>query len=201
MGITQLIDPFYEELHQEEFRRRPTMGQLCWVPSPHLNLIPQIFEIQRADPTEHYIGQFRIRNVLETDFQRREELPLYKLTLRLHEELIIQKAKRRPAIVLVTSNTIFQDMGHLLKSQGKKHLQQETILVIPIFSIEKPDHPGGFPSIMTARIKALKYNQFFYCPRTPGEDLVEGVARIDRIQIVFPGNRASYHPLPIKLTA
>jgi hypothetical protein len=200
MGITQLIDPFYEELPQEEFRRRPTMGQLCWVPSPHLNIVPQIFEIQRADPTEHHIGQFKIRNVRETDFQRKEELPLYKLKLRLHEELVIQKAKRRPAIVLVTNNTIFKDIGDLLKSQNKIHLQQDSILGIPIFNTEKPEHPGGFPPIMTTRIKALLYNQFFFCPRTPGKELIEGVARLDRFQIIFPGHRASYNPLPIKLT-
>jgi hypothetical protein len=200
MGITQLIDPFYEELPREEFRRRPIMGQLCWVPSPHLNVIPQIFEIQRADPTEHHIGQFKIRNVKETDFQRRDELPLYKLKLRLHEELIIQKAKKRPAIVLITTNTIFQDIGDILRSQGKLHLQEDSILVLPIYGIEKPEHPGGFPPIMTTRVKALRYNQFFFCPRTPGRELIEGVARLDRLQIVFPGHRASYNPLPIKLT-
>lgn len=201
MGITQLIDPFYEKLPPEEFRHRPIMGQLCWIPTPQLNVIPQIFEIQRADPKEHHIGQFKIRNVQETDFQRRDELPLYKLKLRLHEELIIQKAKRRPAIVLITSNTIFQDIGDSLKSQGKRHLQEDSILVLPIYNIEKPDHPGGFPPIMTARIKALKYNQFYYCPRTPGKELIEGVARLDRLQIVFPVHRASYIPLPIKLTS
>jgi hypothetical protein len=36
MGITQLIDPFYEDLSPEEFKQKPTMGQLCWVLSPHL---------------------------------------------------------------------------------------------------------------------------------------------------------------------
>jgi hypothetical protein len=200
MGITQLIDPFYEELTLEEFRRKPINGQLCWVPSPHLNLIPQILEIQRADPTEHNIGQFKIRNVQETDFQRRDELPLYKLKLRLHEELIIQKAKRRPAIALITTNTIFQDLGAILRAKGKSHLQEDTLVVLPIFSIEKPEHPGGFPPLMTTRIKALQYSQFFYCPRTPGKDLIEGVARLDRLQIVSPGHRASYSPLPLKLS-
>ncbi len=31
-------------------------------------------------------------------------------------------------------------------------------------------------------------------------DLIEGIARLDRLQIVFPGHRASYKPLPIKLS-
>ena len=201
MGITQLIDPFYIDISKEKFRDRPTLGQLCWVPSPQPNIIPQIFEVQRADPTEHHITRFSIRNIKETDFLRREELPLYRLKLRLNEELIIQKAKRRPAIVLLTSNTIFPDIDKLLRTLSKSHLQQESIFVIPIFGFENSDHPGGFPPIMITRIKALMYNQFFFCPRTPsGMDLIEGIARLDRLQIIFPGNRASHKPLPIKLS-
>jgi len=201
MGITQLIDPFYVDISKEEFRDRPTLGQLCWVPSPQLSIIPQILEVQRADPTEHHITRFCIRNVKEIDFLRREELPLYRLKLRLNEELIIQKAKRRPAIVLLTSNTIFPDIDQLLKSLGKSHLQQESIFAVPIFGLENSEHPGGFPPVMTARVKALMYNQFFYCARTPsGMELIEGIARLDRLQIVFPRHRGSYRPLPIKLS-
>jgi hypothetical protein len=202
MGITQLIDPFYVDIPSDVFKNTPTTGQLCWIPSPQPDIIPQIFEIQRADPTEHQIGKFVIRNVRETDFLRKDELPIYKLRLRLHEELMIQKAKRRPAIVLSTSNTMFQDINHLLTAQGKKHLQRDSIFAIPIFGIERTDHPGGFPPIMTARIKALMYNQFFFCPRTcPGMEFIEeGVARLDRLQIVFPGHRASYNPLSIRLS-
>ncbi len=201
MGITQLIDPFYVDISGERFREKPTLGQLCWVPSPQPDIIPQILEAQRADPTEHNITNFTIRNIRETDFQRKDELPLYRLRLRLNEELIIQKAKRRAAIVLPAKNTIFDDVISLLKSKGKKHLQQDSILVVPIFGIEKPERPQGFPPIMTARIKALMYNQFFYCPKTPsGMTPIEGVARLDRIQVIFPVHRASYKPLPIRLS-
>jgi hypothetical protein len=201
MGITQLIEPFYIDMSGERFRDSPTAGQLCWVPSPQPDIVPQLLDVRRADPAEHNITSFAIRNIRETDFQRKDELPLYRLRLRLNEELIIQKAKRRPAIVLPTDNSIFDDIASLLKSKGKKHLQQDSILVVPIFGIEKSDHPLGFPPIMTARIKALMYNQFFYCPRTPpGMTSIEGVARLDRIQVVFPVHRASYNPLPIRLS-
>ena len=201
MGITQLIDPFYVDMSGERFRDRPTAGQLCWVPSPQPDIVPQLLEVRRADATEHNITSFTIRNIKETDFHRKDELPLHRLRLRLNEELIIQKAKRRPAIVLPTVNSIFDDIASLLRSKGKKHLQQDSILVVPIFGIEKPDRPLGFPPIMTARIKALMYNQFFYCPKTPpGMTPIEGVARLDRIQVIFPVQRASYNPLPIRLS-
>ena len=201
MGITQLIDPFYVDISGERFRDKPAIGQLCWIPSPQPNVVPQILEVERADPTEHYITKFKIRNVQETDFQRKDELPLYRLKLRLHEELIIQKAKRRPAIILPSNNILFKHMDRILKQKGKKHLQQDCIIAVPIFDIERPDDPTGFPPIMVQRIKALMYNQFFYCPKPqPNLSPIEGVARLDRIQILFPSHRASFNPLPAKLS-
>jgi len=201
MGITQLIDPFYVDISGERFRDKPTIGQLCWIPSPQPDVIPQILEVERADPTEHYITRFKIRNVQETDFQRKDELPIYRLKLRLHEELIIQKAKRRPTIILPSSNILFKDIDRILKPKGKKHLQQDCIIAVLIFDIERPNDPTGFPPIMVDRIKALMYNQFFFCPRPqPGLANIEGVARLDRIQVLFPGNRASFNPLPVKLS-
>jgi len=140
--------------------------------------------------------------VAETDFHRKNELPLYRLKLRIHEELIVQAAKRRPAIVLPTSTMTFEDIAKILLSKGKTHLQQDCVIAVPIFDIERPQDPKCFPPEMAARIKALLYNQFFYCPRTPtGMAPVEGIARLDRIQVVFPGqHRASFDPLPIKLS-
>ena len=201
MGITQLIDPFYIDISGERFRDQVRPGQLCWVPSPQPDKIPQILEAQRSDPAEHYLSKFKIRNVSETDFHRKDELPLYRLKLRLNEELIVQIAKRRPGIVLPSNTIIFKEITQLLRSKGKTHLQQDSIIIIPIFDIERPQDPKGFPPEMVVRIKALLYNQLFYCPRTPsGMAPIEGVGRLDRVQIVFPGHRASFDPLPIKLS-
>jgi hypothetical protein len=47
---------------------------------------------------------------------------------------------------------------------------------------------------------SLLYNQFFYCPGIKNIGLNEGVARLDRIQIILPTDRAVYDPLPIALS-
>jgi len=145
MGITQLLDPFYIDISGERFRDQVTPGQLCWVPSPQPHKIPQILEAQRADPTEHYLTTFKIRNVAETDFRRKSELPLYRLKLRLNEELVVQIAKKRPAVVLPSSTIIFKDINEILRSKGKPHLQQNCVIIVPIFDIERPQDPKGFP--------------------------------------------------------
>jgi hypothetical protein len=141
MGITQLLDPFYVDISGERFRDQIEPGQLCWVPSPQPDKIPQILEAQRADPTEHYLTKFKIRNVTEADFHRKDELPLYRLRLRLNEELIVHIAKKRPAIVLPSNNIIFQNITQLLRAKGKKHLQQNCTITVPIFDIERPQDP------------------------------------------------------------
>jgi len=200
MGITQLIPQFYRKLPRETFRKEPTIGQLCWTPSLHINKIPMIMEVERADPKEVYATKFRIRNLKENDFKAREKLPIKSLSLRIIEELIVSKAKKRPAMVVWGSPMIFEDMEKLLISIGRPHLQEYCLAVIPLYNIETVDHAGGFPPVMVSRIKALMYNQFFYCPPVDDIGLSEGVARLDRIQIILPADRAVYEPLPAALS-
>ena len=108
------------------------------------------------------------------------------LSLRETEELIIHKAKKRPAIILSTASTCFDDVGRMLLSLGKTHLQQSNcLLLLPLYGIESEDHDGGFPSVMVARIKALLYQQFFYFPREKSSLTFNSVGRLDRIQPVL----------------
>jgi len=142
-------------------------------------------EVERESPTEHYATKFKIRTMTDQDFKKKQKLPNWWLTLRETEELIVQRAKRRLAIVVAAENTIFDDIKEAVG--GREHLQEENILVLPLYGIESPGHEGGFPSVVVARIKALMYRQFFYCPyKTP---VYESVVRLDRIQPVIP-----HHP-------
>jgi hypothetical protein len=183
MGITQLIDPYYQPIASSEFRKFPRIGQFCWVPIVNLDGIPRLLEVERADPTEHYATRFLIRNMGEKDFKKKNRLPIKKLSLRETEELIIYRAKKRPAIIIAMGNTCFDDITLLLKSSGKTHLQQANCLfILPLYGIETEDHEGGFPAAMVARIKALMYQQFFYFPREKSPLIFNSVGRLDRIQ-------------------
>jgi hypothetical protein len=200
MGITQIITQFYKDLPKDSFRKEPVIGQLCWAPILHINKIPRVMEVERADPKEHYATKFSIRNLAESDFKGRGKLPIKSLNLRETEELIISKVNKRLAIIVWGSPIIFEDIELLLRRVGKGHLQEYCLALIPIYNIEKTDHPGGFPPIMVSRTKALMYNQFFYCPGLADIGVTEGVARLDRIQMVLPTDRAVYDPLPAALS-
>ena len=185
MGITQLIDPFYQSVDLKALKNRPVVGQFCWIAAPHIDIIPRIMDVQRESPNEHLATRFKIRNMTDQDFRKKQKLPIISLTLRETEELLIQKAKKRLAITVAADNTIFDDIQETVV--GREHLQEDNILVLPLYGVESAGHEGGFPPVIVARIKGLMYRQFFYCPyRSP---VYEAVVRLDRIQPVIP-----HHP-------
>lgn len=139
-------------------------------------------EVERADPTELYATKFKIRNMTDHDFRKKARLPIKSLTLHETEELLVHRGKRRLGITVAAENTIFDDIKEVVS--GREHLQEENMLVLPLYGIESAGHEGGFPPVMVARIKALMYRQFFYCPfQSP---VYEAVVRLDRIQPVIP---------------
>ena len=186
MGIVQLIDPFYVDLPEDTYLRAPTVGQICWIVTSHMYRIPIIADVERADPTEHIATRFHLRPMTEADYRVKQRLPLKTLALRATEELLIQRSNLRPAIVVAGGMTIFPDVERLLKQRGRKHLQEDSILVVPVYGVEGEDHQGGFPPFMVARIRALLYRQFFFLPRANSPLPYEGVARLDRLHVAFP---------------
>jgi hypothetical protein len=199
-GIAQVVDPFYQALPNDSFRKVPVVGQLCWVPIPYLEKVPFLFDIERADPTEHYATKFSLRQIRSSDFRSKQRLPLKLLNLRDTDELLAQRAKRRLAIIVAGEYTLFSDVERVLRQRAQKHLQEDTVLVAPLYGVEGPDHPGGVPAVMMTRVKALMYRQFFYCPPHPSPQVYEALVRLDRLQSVMP-QFPTYEPLPFALSA
>jgi len=199
LGIVQLIGPFYLKLPDDTFRRASVVGQFCWIPVTHLDPIPRILDVERADPQEHYATKFSIRNMTDGDFKKKTRLPIKALSLRETEELVIHRAKRRPAIIISGETTIFDDVKSLLQQMGRKHLQEENLIVAPLYSVESGDHEGGFPPVMVARIRALMYKQFLFCPRGNSPLTADSIMRLDRLHAVTP-NYPAYIPEPHSLS-
>ncbi len=186
MGITQIVQPFYTQLPAEDFRLVPRVGQFCRTVVPSLRLIPQVMDVERADPQEHLATKFEIRYMHPTgDFVKKNRLPIHRLNLGETEEILLHKGKLRPAIIVSTGVTLFEDIVLLLKRMGRRHLQQNCLLVVPLYGIQTEGHPGGFPQVMVARIKGMMYRQFFFCPAQDSPLTIDSVARLDRLQILL----------------
>ena len=161
MAILQIFNPdeFYTSIDSNKYQA----GQFCWIVVPHLTSVPQILDIERRNPEEHSEVNFILRNA-----NRREDfcvsdrtLPIKYLNLRSNEELLVQRSKRRPGIILSRGLDSYPDITKLLVQKGKKHLQEDAIIVIPCYGIETADDPIGFPPEMVSRIRCLLYRQFF----------------------------------------
>lgn len=193
MSITQLypIDEFFDTVDPREFK----LGQICWVPVPILDPIPRILDVQRNLPEEHEQVKFEIRLANEkNDFRRRDRsLPIKYLNLRSHEELLVQKGRKRPAIILSSGVDCYPEIEELLKRSDKKHQQEkDCMFVIPCYRVQTEERGSGFIPQIVARIQCLMYRQMFYIPQI--NDLKESIARFDRIQVVVNKAPAAISP-------
>jgi len=189
MSITQLYTPeeFFQSVKQNEFK----LGQICWVPTPHPDPIPRILDVQRNTPQTHDEIKFELRlGNQERDFKQSDRnLPIKYLNLHSNEELLAQRCKKRPAIILASGVECFPDIATILKQKGKKHQQQDCLFVIPCYDVQKDEYGTGFIQPIVARTQCLMYRQFFYIPQS--KKFTELVARFDRIQVVIDRSPAS----------
>lgn len=198
MGILQYfpVSEFFAPADPGQYKQ----GQFCWIVTPAVDPVPQILDVERNDPEEHDEVKFQIRNANRPeDFRAADRtLPIKRLNLRAHEELLIQRAKKRPGIILSDSLDMYPEVTKLLRPKGKKHLQEDSLFVIPCYSIESPENTSGFPAEMVVRVRCLLYRQFFYIPAT--SVLGESIARFDRVQVVVGKDRSAIEPIGLRLS-
>lgn len=84
------------------------------------------------------------------------------MNLQSNEELLVQRCKKRPAIILSSGVECFPDIAKLLKQKGKKHQQQDCLFVIPCYNVQTEEYGTGFIQPIVARTQCLMYRQFFY---------------------------------------
>ena len=117
--------------------------------------------------------------------------------------MLVTAAKRRPCIVVCNSFTTMDELTERSISLGllPKHLLYKPIVVVPVYGIKNEHRDGGFPPEVVARVKVLMYNQFFYLPSYRKIGFEEGIARLDRLNIIIPDhNRAVCDPMPFALS-
>jgi len=186
------------------------VGHCVWCPVPHLEEVPRILEVERASSEAHYASKFRIVQLDGNHFKEKRKLPIKSLSLQDTEELLISKAKKRPCVVIACHNTAFKDAAATIELRGRKHLQDDSMILAPIYGIATLEDENGFPPKMVARIRVFLYNQFFYLPKTCPKNRIgfgkEGIVRLDRLFPAAPnrgvspmGMRLSDEPLALLL--
>jgi|GEM_PF-501418 len=198
MSITQLFrnDEFFITVDPKEFRP----GQICRVPVPIPDSIPRILDAERNTPEDHEKISFEIRAAdKRDDFKKRDRsLPVKYLNLRSNEELLVQRCKKRPAIILGNSVDCYPFITKILKNTTKMHQQKDCLFVIPCYRTMEKTYGSGIIQPIVEYTKCMMYRQFFYIP--PIKDFKETIARFDKIQIVIGRSPASIEPSDVCLS-
>ena len=84
-------------------------GQIAWVLTPFTDGIPQIMKVERDSPEDHFASKSQLRNMKESDFRKKQKLPIKLLNPGETEELVVVRSKLRPCIVLQIGQTSFPD--------------------------------------------------------------------------------------------
>ena len=180
MGVLQLFEPFYMAA---ERRGAPAVGDIYWVPIPHTEQTPRIFDVKRSDSRDHTVLDYEIVEIRNHHFtERTDRLPIKLLTLGATEELVIAKAKKRPAVVLFSS--ALTDMATLsaLDQRLAKDIAKPCYVVAPMYSPATPSSPGPFMPTLVARIRALQYPHLACLPPLGKNTQDAGeIVRLDRL--------------------
>jgi hypothetical protein len=183
MGVLQIFRDFFQDLPHD--KAAPAPGHLYWVPVPEAHEVPRILDVQRSTPDEHWATVFEITEICNHHFNKtRERLPIKKLSLGETEELLITKAKKRPAVIL--ASVCVGDVKTLPDGPQRrlaKPLGKSCYLVAPLYSVSNIMEPGTFGPILVARIRALQYVHFFCLPEFNDSYKPGSIVRLDR---VFP---------------
>lgn len=194
--IEEIVDAVYEKANGIG------VGHFVWCPVPHLEEVPRILEVERASSEAHYASKFRIVQLDGNHFKEKRKLPIKSLSLQDTEELLISKAKKRPCVVVACHNTAFKDATVTTELRGRKHLQDDSMILAPIYGTATLEDENGFPPKMVARIRVFLYNQFFYLPKACPKNRIsfgkEGIVRLDRLFPAAPNRGVS--PMDMRLS-
>jgi len=137
-------------------------GQLIWtwVPYPEMKPYRLIPEGRGEDPRQHGRAQFRIETFRMGDPPAGiGTLPVAALPIRSGETYLVQRGKRRPAVVISTGGL---PVPRELRP-GKEHWQSaRSLIVAPYYGAEPGGTRGGWPEPFVERIRRAEYPQYVW---------------------------------------
>ena len=127
----------------------------------------QSIALESYDPQDESRNRYSIQTSEPDDSDLFNHQPVYDLRLESNEELLVNKAKLRPVIVISQRNQLWPMGGARLAERG--------LVCIPVYSFQPRDSDE-----FRRRIGVQEYPWWIYLPEQMG--FHEGFARLDRIQ-------------------
>ena len=182
------ISEIYRQLTHGE-RGRHVPGQIFWIPAyehmadyhvvrvsnrwdQHLPLDTATFEIQKK--TINTIGH-------SSDLFH--HMPIPELKLKMGEELLVKKVKRRPAVLVLREAIDPRRLAISYAGSGVKPNPQSHVFA-PIFSLRKEDNVGhDYPAAFIERVAAGELPEFIHLPAEGTMLRNESMAVLTQLQL------------------
>jgi hypothetical protein len=132
----------------------------------------------RTEATDHSSANYRVEPLRPSSPPRDPRLPVAALPLETGDIRIVQRAKRRPAIVLSIGGP---EVASALRVGEARWQTSATILVVPYYGVDRGGTRGGWSQSFVDRIKRCEYPQYMW-DRLPLSRTRESVLRLDHTQ-------------------
>lgn len=196
------IDDFYVEKQKEKTIEK---GSIVYAPVVYIEQKQKILNIERAtvDYQTHSVGNISIEPLdFDKHFQNiAKKLPVYNLDLRSDEELLINRSKMRPCVVLHIDCENIQKARE--NDNGVITLNNQSALLLPIYGFEKGQTTiPKYDPITVGRIMCLQYEKLFFFPKNTiiEEHSVITKDSFGRFDMVFNLPSAYIYPTHTKIS-
>ena len=167
--MVELVGDFYRSVTPVEARRLHR-GQICWGPVRYLSSQVQSITLSSYSPLDESLNEYSMTTHEPDDLSMLfDHPPVHELRLQNDEALLVDRAKRRPIVVMSQRNEYWSIGGARLSERG--------LVCLPMYSFQRSDSQE-----FRNRIRAQEYPWWLYLPEHPR--FREGFARIDRLQTI-----------------
>jgi len=170
-----LIDPWW--INDPE---RPLVrGSLVWTYLPHPDQEPRVLVLtgRDDDPTDHRVAKYRIEPLQIKDPPRAPGMPVAALPTYGGEIFLVQRAKKRPALVLGTGAVPKRPL-----LSGPAWQTAPMMLVAPYYGVFRSSQRAGWNPVLVERIRRCAYPQYLWDKLPSSASTPESILRFDCVQ-------------------
>lgn len=157
------------------------VGRLVLAAIPHVDQVPKmITPTGRRRPDIHDSATFRVEEFNISNYTRHCRLPVAGMPAYRHEVNIVQRAKRRPCLIVGLCGESIPKP----ENPGKPGWQTApTLLVAPYYGVDEGDNRAGWSAAFVQQIRACQYPQYIW-DKAPYGSTKESILRMDHIQAI-----------------
>ena len=162
------LDDIYRQLTPAE-RGRHVPGQIFWIPAYETMRDYHVVRVGRWDrTTDIATANFKIEKKTISTIGMPSDLfhhmPIPELQLKMGEELLVKKVKRRPALLVLREGIDTRRLANTYAGIGARPNPQ-THVFAPIFSLRKEDNVGqNYPAPFIEKVALGELPEFVHLP-------------------------------------